>query len=107
MRECGLVPARIKFRLLLKRRKIMIKREIKDKHCKFDECIKPRIKAFELLLQTEAAYESGAPREEVKRLDEAHNDALDQMELAAQRRMKRVFWLHESFECIKQALTNK
>ncbi len=85
----------------------MIQREIKDKHCKFDERVKPRINAYELMLQTETAYESGAPREEVKRLDEAFSDALDQIGLAAQRRMKRVFELRESVERIKQALTNK
>lgn len=105
LRECGLLrAATARFHSVLNVRIVAMKREIKDKHQKYDERPPFRIKAFELLDATDAAYTSGAPRATVRRLDEEHQAALDKLELAMRCRRERIARLDRSIALCRKAL---
>ena len=107
LRECGLISPRNKFRTVLNVRGVAIRRELNDRDLKFDERVKARQEAYELLNWTEEAYQDGHPRSVIKQFEQEYENALDRVEEAHRRRQKRIEWLKSTRALIKKTIYGK
>ena len=104
LRECGLTSPRDRFAALLNLRCIACRRELKDRHLKYDETIGPRNDAFESWWDTKCRHRTARSRLEVY---ERYRAAVAWVHAASRRKAERIHNLRATLALVKAALTKR
>jgi hypothetical protein len=101
LRECGLTSPRNRFAALLNLRCIAFRRELKDRHLKYDEMIAPRKEAFQRWWDTQFPQHSELSMHEIYELYDA---AYAKVRAATLRKKARIHKLATMLALVKDAL---
>jgi len=104
LRECGLTSPKNRFRAVLNVRAIAMRRELKDKHLKFDERVAPRKEMYKKWMEADRAYHERKPQHIIRLKDQAYFIAVLNLSRATYRKAKRIATLKSMLELVKAAL---
>ena len=104
LRECGLTSPRNRFTALLNLRCVAFRRELKDKHLKYDEMIAPRNDAFECWWDTKCRHHTARSRIEAHA---RYHAAAARVQAASRRKAKRIHNLKAMLALVKTTLTKR